>query len=534
MPLIQRILFSTFILLFSLNLFAQSSPFHYKNLVFEGAGIRGIAYVGVIDELEKSNVLKGIENYAGTSAGAVVALALALNYHSYEIKDFMLSTSFHKFNDGGFSVFGGLNRLNSRYGWYKTRSFEKWLEDIIRMKTGNESITFEELFKKTRKGLFVTGTCLNKQKLVVFSHLTYPKMKVKDAVRISMSIPLYFEAVSIDSIGNVFSKPKKQQQLDVMVDGGIIGNFPIFIFDSTYVDSVGNAHRIPNYQTLGIRVDSDEQIAIDRNGGSGNKLANYPIKNIQNYFEAFYLLTIESLNRQYLIAEDWHRTISISSADIDPRIKKQSMEEKQVLVNAGVFAAKHFLSHPLPYYSLLDSDSTSCIPNQTDPTYYIQETYTWYHQKAVNTQLNIFKSKGFHAPVKFIETYLYNNNALHYEASNQEITFKLGIKKDTLFLGNLIKLTYFIDSIWEHKESGIQKYFVHSLDPEGVSNISKIEITPLESIKGVYMLIMSDYFGNSNIIYLIKPESIVQFPLVYKFTPNCKGNEFPIKKWIEQ
>ena len=44
------------------------------------------------------------------------------------------------------------------------------------------------------------------QELVILSNETYPKMKVKDAVRISMSIPIYFQAVFVDSIGKTYSE----------------------------------------------------------------------------------------------------------------------------------------------------------------------------------------------------------------------------------------------------------------------------------------------------------------------------------------
>ena len=61
---------------------------------------------------------------------------------------------------------------------------------------------------------------------------TYPEMKIKDAVRISMSVPLYFEAVFIDSAGQVLNNKNLSGHFDVMVDGGPTGNFPISIFDS--------------------------------------------------------------------------------------------------------------------------------------------------------------------------------------------------------------------------------------------------------------------------------------------------------------
>lgn len=88
-------------------------------------------------------------------------------------------------------------------------------------------------------------------------------MKIKDAIRISISIPLYFKAVFVDSSGAVFKKETSQKNLDIMVDGGIIGNFSIYIFDSIFMDSTNNMQRIPNRKTIGIRIDSDKQIEFD-------------------------------------------------------------------------------------------------------------------------------------------------------------------------------------------------------------------------------------------------------------------------------
>jgi NTE family protein len=206
----------------------------YENLVFEGAGIRGIAYSGVLNELEKNKITNDILNVGGTSAGAITALMVSLGYSSKEILDIISETKFQKFNDGQFIFFGGFFRLKTKFGWYKGDAFTKWLEKIIIAKTGNSEITFSELQTEGFKQLYVTATCLNKQNLIVFSSETYPKMKIKDAVRISMSIPLYFEAVFIDSVGQIY-KDNDAENLDVVVDGGIIGNFPIFIFDSITV-----------------------------------------------------------------------------------------------------------------------------------------------------------------------------------------------------------------------------------------------------------------------------------------------------------
>ncbi|MFI5188006.1 MAG: patatin-like phospholipase family protein, partial [Chitinophagales bacterium] len=204
-----------------------------KNLVFEGAGVRGIAYCGAIQELEARGLLQNVEKLAGTSAGAVMALTISLGYTGEEIAKIISATNFKKFNDGRFIFIGGMNRTRKYFGWYRNSKLEKWLEKIIAAKTGNADVSFEELHQKNFKDLYVTGTCINEQKLVVFSYENYPEMKVKDAVRISMSIPLYFEAVFVDEKGNVIHHPKHKKGLNVFVDGGVIGNFPIRIFDST-------------------------------------------------------------------------------------------------------------------------------------------------------------------------------------------------------------------------------------------------------------------------------------------------------------
>lgn len=310
---------------------AQTKPV-IKNLVFEGAGIRGIAYCGAIHELETRNLLPSVEKVGGTSAGAIVALTLSLGYSSNEINDIISSTNFKRFNDGRYLFAGGINRTGKYFGWYRGNKFESWLEKIITAKTGNADITFAELQNKGYKDLYVTGTCLNKQQLVFFSHETYPNMRVKDAVRISMSIPLYFEAVFIDTEGKVVRHPRRKEGLDVMVDGGFTGNFPVKMFDGP--GQTGCC-------TLGFRIDSEEQIKNDK---EEKNIAAIPVTNFRQYINAVYNIVIESLNRQQLSREDWARTISISDGKIGPRIRKLSAEEKNLLIENGKQATRSFFN----------------------------------------------------------------------------------------------------------------------------------------------------------------------------------------------
>jgi NTE family protein len=328
-----------FNLYLSFFIFTIVTAQHHSNIVFEGAGIRGIAYVGALKYLEENELLNNIEKVGGTSAGAIAALAVSLGYDSHDIEKLIYDTKFQKFNDGKFLFIGGIARLNRNYGWYRGKAFIKWLEELIRAKTGDADITFQEMHEAKFKDLYVTGTSLNRQRLLVFSFESYPHMRVKDAVRISMSIPLYFEAVLIDSAGHPRDKKDLPEHYDLMVDGGFTGNFPVFIFDSLLTHE-GRIKRIPNVNTIGFRIDSPEQIRYD---SLGKGLAAIPIARFKNYLGAFYNYVIENLNRESLTPDDWLRTVSISSGSIGPKIRKLSIAEKNLLITNGYTAAKRYM-----------------------------------------------------------------------------------------------------------------------------------------------------------------------------------------------
>ena len=70
--------------------------YHFKNLVFEGGGVKGIAYVGALEVLDREGILNDIERVAGTSAGAMVAVMVSrtmpLELSLKSLKSSVLST----------------------------------------------------------------------------------------------------------------------------------------------------------------------------------------------------------------------------------------------------------------------------------------------------------------------------------------------------------------------------------------------------------------------------------------------------------
>jgi NTE family protein len=325
--------------LFFLSLFLATNTFcqsNYKNLIFEGAGIRGLAYAGVIQELESNGTLKNIEKVGGTSAGAIIATAVALGYNSKEIENLIYETKFQKFNDG---KIGGFSRTFKSFGYHKGNKFSSWIGEIIKNKTGSSETTFGELHSLGYKDLSCVATLLDQQKMVVYNAQNYPKMKIKDAVRASMSIPFYFRAMIIDDNGKTYKKLKHNENAHIVCDGGIIGNFPIQIYD-TIIDG----KRIPNIETIGVRIDIEEQISSDQ---LDKKIAPIKIKNIGQFTAAFYNIVLETANRTQLNDDDWKRTISVSSGHIGPKIKKLEIWEKDLLLQNGQNGVKLYFDHSI-------------------------------------------------------------------------------------------------------------------------------------------------------------------------------------------
>ena len=328
---------------------AQAQPCAYRNLVLEGGGIRGIAYGGALQELQNRGVLRQIKRVGGTSAGAIQAALLSVGYLPSEVTLITYSTPVKQFNDGRLIFFGGFTRLFRQFGWYRGDKLSRWLGERLKAKAGTADLTFAQLhqlaWQEGFRDLYVLATNLSTQQPVVLSHETYPHMKVRDAVRASASIPLYFRAVLIDSAGKVLKRPTRHAPYQVLVDGGIVANFPIRLFDEPRfcASDTGMCCPIipgePNRETLGIRLDSDEQIAYDR---AGKGLAPAPISNFREYMGAFYQMVLENLNRQQLTPADWERTISVSTAGIGPRIRRMSEDEKAKLLNSGQEGARKF------------------------------------------------------------------------------------------------------------------------------------------------------------------------------------------------
>lgn len=315
----------------------------FKNLVFEGGGVKGIAYGGALKVLDELQLLDSIERVAGTSAGAINATLMALHVSTDEISKIIAQTDFRSFEDHSKFFPTNIYRVIKKFGWNKGDAFLDWIGHLIYQKAGTKDFTFgdlqEEIIGGNTKGfrfLYMGATNLTQQKRIVFSHEEekYKKLPIREAVRMSMSIPLFFEAYPY--------------QADYMVDGGVSYNYPINLFDKKEylfkmenckkIDN-GDPSRIINYETLGFRLDSTEVISYAQRNWA---IPPEKITGIKTYAGALLNFLMEMANKVHLNPDDWNRTIFIDTKDVKTTDFKLPQTKIDELIKSGEDCVHHY------------------------------------------------------------------------------------------------------------------------------------------------------------------------------------------------
>ena len=339
-----------FFLFFPVLVFAQQKN-NYTNLVLEGGGVRGLAYAGAFSVLEEKGILQKIERVAGSSAGAIAGILVCVGYTAKEIDSIMHKLPVQQFNDGKGGIIGKYKRVKKKFGIYEGKKFEAWLLETVKEKTGNENLSFAELHQlhlqnSSYKDLYCTGTNLSRQKLEVFSFEHTPDMPITLAVRISGSVPLYFEPVLLDNQKQKIKKGDTVSYANYFVDGGMMCNYPISMFDTCENnDNPLLCSQVKfNIHTIGIKLERPEQIdSLQKNNIT---IPPYLVHNLNQYLAAFSNLVMETLNRKYPSLENEKgRTIYVSYGKINSKVRKMKPLEKQQLFDNGVKAANDFLTN---------------------------------------------------------------------------------------------------------------------------------------------------------------------------------------------
>jgi predicted acylesterase/phospholipase RssA len=155
--------------------------------------------IGTLKALEPK--LVDVKEISGSSAGSILALLLALGMSVDEILDVALNLNVPEF------VKLRIGSFFNKFGFVDLGPIREKLVEVC----GCDP-TFEELDMK----IYVSAFCLNTSSTEYFSRDTHPKMKVIDAVCMSMAIPLIFACGKYD--GKTY------------VDGGTQEQYPMIPF----------------------------------------------------------------------------------------------------------------------------------------------------------------------------------------------------------------------------------------------------------------------------------------------------------------
>lgn len=321
----------------------------FKNLIFEGGGAKGIAYVGAMEVLKIEGILESIRRVGGTSAGSINATLFAAGFTPSQTRKILFDMDLNEFKDDSWGVLRDMKRLKNKYGWHKGDAFREWMGDLLKKKTGSANITFKGLKEHSGVDLYMYSTNISTGFAEVFSTEHTPRTRVVDAVRRSMSIPLFFTAVRDD-------------RDDVFVDGGVINNYPIKLFDREKYLISQNLIRIPRYyndentklentrpssskyiynkETLGFRLDSETEIGIFRDGQEPKSVE---INNFLDYTSQLIKSVMAVQDNQHLHEDDWHRTVYIDTLGASTFDFDMSDTMKRDLVNSGKKNTKFYL-----------------------------------------------------------------------------------------------------------------------------------------------------------------------------------------------
>ncbi|MDR1065972.1 MAG: patatin-like phospholipase family protein [Clostridiales bacterium] len=309
------------------------------NAVFSGGGVKGVGFAGAVTAFENAGY--SFQSVAGVSVGAIVASLIAAGYSADELNKEVQKIEYTKFlRKGFFSGFGKIGKLiNSSifYGLYKSDYFEHWLTKLLDAKgkrtfgdikipypTDNVKYKFQAIAMDiTDENMLILPDDISK------FGVDPDSFPIAKAVRMSMSLPLYFEPYTL----------KLNSHTHVIVDGGLLSSYPIWLFDSC---------QAPSIPTFGFKVSdftSPEAKHLEGQPKPGNFI---------KYSEAIISTLARAHDKRYISESpgDAQRSIVIPTTvktssgvkKITTTYFKITSEESLALYNNGKKAAETFLS----------------------------------------------------------------------------------------------------------------------------------------------------------------------------------------------
>jgi NTE family protein len=285
--------------------------------VFSGGGVKGLALIGAVAAIEKRGI--SFKRVAGTSAGSLIAALIAAGYKSEEIFNMMEEINLKDFLDTRKTLIPSpLAKwflLYWRLGLYKGVALERWIEEKL---AARGIKTFADL---PPKALRVIASDLTNGQLVVLPDdlpkygIPIEAFSIAKAIRMSCSLPYFFEPVKIKTINGK----------NLMVDGGVLSNFPMWLFDQENVKKVR--------PVLGIKLSHS-----DANQPKKNKISN-----AVQMFEALFETMKDAHDSRYISRKHEKNIVFIPTEGVLTTEFELTEDRKKKLLELGEKYTNEFL-----------------------------------------------------------------------------------------------------------------------------------------------------------------------------------------------
>jgi NTE family protein len=330
----------------------ETSMLHPADAVFEGGGVKGIALLGAVSVMEK--VWKW-ENVAGTSAGAIVAAFLAAGMNAQEIRGVLDRIDLRELMDprAQGSLLGkatwplrfvpGLRTIQ-RYGGYALKVYHNFglykgdrFVELVNQNLPQGVRTFGDLLYDAtlpkdspyRYKLRVIASDVTANRMLILPQdirhfgRDPDELTIAEALRMSMSIPVFFEPWRIKGV---------KGKTHLIVDGGILSNFPVWLFDAPPGET-------PSWPTIGFELFSP----ADKNRVPGFPPDVDELGNVVQYGSNIWNTVFSFIDRQYIAERHWARTVAIDNLGVSTTQFDLSEEQKNALWESGAKAAREFM-----------------------------------------------------------------------------------------------------------------------------------------------------------------------------------------------
>src|SRR3984957_10364039 len=255
--------------------------------IFEGGGAKGLAHVGAVAAARELGVQ--FVGVAGASAGAIVASLIAVGYSANALYDPLKRTGllsvaltdlfgpgqWDEWKQFSTAVQDRLSTATPIRAWLRTPFFyrdwkkpirrlvtelgfldtapleqalDQWLRGgVISIPKAQPRLLFRDLDPAKVPPLRIIASDIDGQVPIVFSREKTPEIPVALAVCASIAIPFFFKPVTLEVDG----------ERRTLVDGGLVSNFPVWIFEDARRKRAGPT------ATIGFRLSEVTDAPVD-------------------------------------------------------------------------------------------------------------------------------------------------------------------------------------------------------------------------------------------------------------------------------